>query len=127
MPGSYIEDGFVTIGAFLEKIKLDFQKIVKGDVKVVQGESIPESLSGCCVLCIHNLAPVKKVDPTWTVCRTINSMKRVLFTTCALRFLSTTPSITSSRMWMEAELKPVTSRSNVYDGATSHNCLYSLA
>ncbi len=63
----YIEDGFVTIGAFLEKIKEDFRKICKSDIHVVQGENIPSSLSSQCVLCIHNLAPVKKVDPTWAV------------------------------------------------------------
>ena len=64
---SYIEDGFVTIGAFLAKIKTDFQKVARGDVTVVQGENIPSSMSGQCVLCIHNLTPVKKVDPTWEV------------------------------------------------------------
>ena len=64
---SYIEDGFVTIGAFLAKIKADFQKVARGDVTVVQGEKIPSSMSGQCVLCIHNLTPVKKVDPTWEV------------------------------------------------------------
>jgi hypothetical protein len=62
-----MEDGFVTIGAFLEKIKQDFQKIGGGDVNVVQGETIPSSVSSQCVLCIHNLTPVKKVDPTWQV------------------------------------------------------------
>lgn len=64
---SYIEDGFVTIGAFLEKIKKNFQKIFRSEVNVVQGETIPTSISNQCVLCIHNLTPVKKVDPTWDV------------------------------------------------------------
>jgi hypothetical protein len=64
---SYIDDGFVTIGAFLAKIKADFEKIIGSEVKVVQGESIPSSMTSQCVLCIHNLTPVEKVDPTWTV------------------------------------------------------------
>ncbi len=74
---SYIEDGFVTIGAFLEKIKKNFQKIFGSEVNVVQGENIPTSVSDRCVLCIHNLTPVKKVDPTWEVRDAIAMFRRV--------------------------------------------------
>jgi hypothetical protein len=43
------------------------------DIKVLQGESIPAAMAGFTVLCIHNLTPVKKVDPTWAVRRSFTS------------------------------------------------------
>ena len=43
------------------------------DIKVLQGESIPAAMAGFTVLCIHNLTPVKKVDPTWAVRRSCTS------------------------------------------------------
>jgi len=119
---SYIDDGFVTIGTFLDKTKADFQRMGKGDIKVVQGESIPASMAGNTVLCIHNLTPVKKVDPTWAVRRPARAAAQARVAclmracSCRSRCRNTRSFTMSSRTWRGAGLRRATSPSSACDG-----------